>query len=59
MECEAGGPLFAAFLKEELLENVGHCLWTFTIPKSSDLISCTNASSSEISFALLMRPSTS
>lgn len=24
---------FAAFLKDELLENVGHCLWTFTIPK--------------------------
>jgi hypothetical protein len=24
---------FAALLKDELLENVGHCLWTFTIPK--------------------------
>ncbi len=24
---------FAAFLEDELLENVGHCLWTFTIPK--------------------------
>ncbi len=24
---------FAAFLKDELLENVGHSLWTFTIPK--------------------------
>ena len=24
---------FAAFLKDELLENVGHCLWTFTLPK--------------------------
>ena len=22
---------FAAFLKDELLENVGHCLWTFTL----------------------------
>ena len=26
-------PRFAAFLKDELLENVGHCLWTFTLPK--------------------------
>jgi hypothetical protein len=24
---------FADFLKDELLENVGHCLWTFTLPK--------------------------
>ena len=24
---------FGAFLKDELLENVGHCLWTFTLPK--------------------------
>jgi len=24
---------FATFLKDELLENVGHCLWTFTLPK--------------------------
>ncbi len=24
---------FAAFLSDELLENVGHCLWTFTLPK--------------------------
>ena len=24
---------FAAFLKDELIENVGHCLWTFTLPK--------------------------
>ena len=24
---------FAAFLKDELLKNVGHCLWTFTLPK--------------------------
>ena len=24
---------FAAFLKDELLENVGHHLWTFTLPK--------------------------
>jgi hypothetical protein len=24
---------FAALLKDELLENVGHCLWTFTLPK--------------------------
>ena len=24
---------FAAFLKDELLENVGHSLWTFTLPK--------------------------
>ncbi len=24
---------FAAFLKDELLENVGHCLWTITLPK--------------------------
>jgi len=24
---------FAAFLKDELLENVGHGLWTFTLPK--------------------------
>jgi len=24
---------FAALLKDELLENVGHCLWSFTIPK--------------------------
>jgi hypothetical protein len=24
---------FAVFLKDELLENVGHCLWTFTLPK--------------------------
>jgi hypothetical protein len=24
---------FAAFLKDELLRNVGHCLWTFTLPK--------------------------
>lgn len=23
----------AAFLKDELVENVGHCLWTFTLPK--------------------------
>ena len=22
-----------AFLKDELLEDVGHCLWTFTLPK--------------------------
>lgn len=25
---------FAAFLKDELLENVGHCLWTFTLPNA-------------------------
>jgi hypothetical protein len=25
--------VFAAFLKDELVENVGHCLWTFTLPK--------------------------
>ena len=24
---------FAAFLKDELLENVGHTMWTFTLPK--------------------------
>ncbi len=24
---------FAGFLKDELLENVGHSLWTFTLPK--------------------------
>ena len=24
---------FAAFLKDEVVENVGHCLWTFTLPK--------------------------
>jgi hypothetical protein len=24
---------FAAFLEDELLQTVGHCLWTFTIPK--------------------------
>ena len=24
---------FAAFLKDELLGDVGHCLWTFTLPK--------------------------
>ena len=27
------GALFGAFLAEEVLEDVGHCLWTFTIPK--------------------------
>ncbi|NIS83238.1 MAG: hypothetical protein GTO14_24230 [Anaerolineales bacterium] len=32
--CDAKrGAAFAAFLKDELLENVGHCIWTFTIPK--------------------------
>jgi len=24
---------FAAYVKDELVENVGHCLWTFTLPK--------------------------
>ena len=24
---------FAAFLKDELIENVGHCFWSFTLPK--------------------------
>jgi hypothetical protein len=27
------GALFGAFLAEEVVEEVGHCLWTFTIPK--------------------------
>jgi hypothetical protein len=27
------GAAFAAFLKDELLQSVGHCLWTFTLPK--------------------------
>lgn len=27
------GAIFGAFLREEVLEEVGHCLWTFTIPK--------------------------
>ena len=27
------GALFGAFLAEEVVEDVGHCLWTFTIPK--------------------------
>lgn len=27
------GALFGAFLTEEVVEDVGHCLWTFTIPK--------------------------
>jgi hypothetical protein len=27
------GALFGAFLAEEVLEDAGHCLWTFTIPK--------------------------
>jgi hypothetical protein len=33
VRCKEGGAAFAAFLKDELLENVGHCLWTFTLPK--------------------------
>lgn len=27
------GAIFGAFLREEVVEKVGHCLWTFTIPK--------------------------
>ena len=27
------GAIFGAFLQEEVLEAVGHCLWTFTVPK--------------------------
>ena len=27
------GALFGAFLAEEVVEPVGHCLWTFTVPK--------------------------
>lgn len=27
------GALFGAFLAEDVVEEVGHCLWTFTIPK--------------------------
>ena len=27
------GAIFGAFLQEEVLEVVGHCMWTFTIPK--------------------------
>ncbi len=27
------GAIFGAFLREEVLEDVGHCLWTFTMPK--------------------------
>jgi hypothetical protein len=27
------GAIFGAFLSEEALEDVGHCMWTFTIPK--------------------------
>ena len=27
------GPIFGAFLGEEVTREVGHCLWTFTIPK--------------------------
>jgi hypothetical protein len=27
------GALFGAFLAERVLEDVRHCLWTFTIPK--------------------------
>ena len=27
------GALFGAFLREEVAEDVGHCLWTFTVPK--------------------------
>ena len=27
------GAIFGAFLQEEVLEEVGHCMWTFTIPK--------------------------
>jgi hypothetical protein len=26
------GAIFGTFLREEVLEEVGHCLWTFTIP---------------------------
>ena len=32
--CDAKrGAAFAAFLKDELLDDVGHCLWTFSLPK--------------------------
>jgi hypothetical protein len=27
------GALFGAFVREEVAEGVGHCLWTFTVPK--------------------------
>ncbi len=27
------GVIFGAFLREEVVEEVGHCLWTFTVPK--------------------------
>ncbi|HVR44378.1 MAG TPA: transposase zinc-binding domain-containing protein [Thermoanaerobaculia bacterium] len=27
------GAMFGALLADEVLEEVGHCLWTFTIPK--------------------------
>jgi hypothetical protein len=27
------GAMFGALLAEEVLEEVGHCLWTFTVPK--------------------------
>jgi hypothetical protein len=27
------GAMFGALLREEVIEEVGHCLWTFTVPK--------------------------
>ena len=27
------GAMFGAFLREEMVEEVGHCPWTFTVPK--------------------------
>ena len=27
------GALFGVFLTEDVIEDVGHCLWTFTVPK--------------------------
>jgi len=27
------GAIFGAFVREEVAEDVGHCLWTFTVPK--------------------------
>ena len=27
------GAILGAFLREEVVEDVGHCLWTFTLPK--------------------------
>ena len=47
---------FAAFLKDELLENVAHAQWVFTIPKMIGLISSTIESFSESFVVPLMIP---